>query len=283
MLTLQDKFPLPKDNDITMDVPTHVYTVKGKKYGGSVSTFLKEFFDKFDTEAAITSILASKKIKDKSYEYFGMEKQDILNHWAKGLNDGTILHSCIEDYYNSIVIHFTTTDGTIRVRPLGEVSIGNTFNLQDKILMYKSIEYGYFKNFLNDHPDLIPYRSELMIYHEELELVGSVDMIFIKPNGHYSCFDWKRSKRIDRTSYGNKCSTFPGLNHIPDCNYYHYCFQLNIYKFILESKYNMIIDDMNMVVFHPNNNNYVKYCIPNMNNEMNTIMDARWNKFKSRV
>jgi hypothetical protein len=281
MTTLQDKFPLPKDNDVTMDVPNHVYTVKGKEYEGSVSSFLKDFFVKFDTESAISGILGSKNINNREYEYFGMNRQNILDHWAKGLNDGTILHSCIEDFYNGIVTHITGTDGVVRVKPLGEVSIGGTFNLQDKIAMYKSIEYGYFKNFLKDYPDLVPYRSELMIYHEELELVGSVDMIYIKPNGNYILADWKRSKRIDTTSFGNKCSKFSGLEHIPDCNYYHYCFQLNIYKFILESKYGMIIDEMNMIVFHPKNKNYVKYIIPNMDREMSIIMANRIKKIKN--
>ena len=40
----------------------------------------------------------------------------------------------------------------------------------------------------------------------------------------------------------------------------------------------MIIDEMYMVVFHPNNSNYIKYPIANMSNEMNIIMNDRWNK-----
>ena len=149
MSTLQDKFPLPRDNDISMDVPTHTYTVNGKVYRGSVSTFLKEFFDKFDMNTALDSILRSKKINSPDYEYFGMNRQDIINYWGKGTNDGTVLHSCIEDYYNGIVTHFIDEDGLTKVKAIGEIGTGNTYNKEDKIKMYNSIEYGYFKNFLH--------------------------------------------------------------------------------------------------------------------------------------
>ena len=48
----------------------------------------------------------------------------------------------------------------------------------------------------------------------------------------------------NKTSFRDKRSTFPGLEHIPDSNFYHYSFQLNIYKFILQTEYGMIIDYM---------------------------------------
>jgi len=263
-MMLKDKNKLLRDDDITMDVPAHIYTIKGEEYKGSVSTFLKEFFDKFNMKDAILAILKSKKINDPSYEYYGMNEKDIINHWDSGRNLGTELHAYIEDYFNNI----------------GELhNITKTENLK----INKIIEYRYFYNFLIDHSNLTPYRSELMIYHEKLKLVGSVDMLYIKPNGHMICMDWKRSKRIDTTSFGNKCSKFPGIEHIPDCNYYHYSFQLNIYKFILETEYNMIIDEMYMVVFHPNNSNYLKYPIINMSYEMNIIMRDRWNKIYNSV
>lgn len=247
---LKDRNRLERDDDITMNVEEHVYTVKGKKYKGSVSTFLKEFFEKFNSKDAISAILKSKKINDPSYEYYGMNEEDIIQHWENGRNLGTELHAQIEDYFNTMKIDRSN----------------------------RNLDYRFFKNFLDDHFDLTPFRSELMIYHERLKLVGSVDMLFIKPNGHFICMDWKRSKRIDMTSFGNKCSNFQGLEHIPDCNFYHYSFQLNIYKYILETEYGMIIDEMYMVVFHPNNSNYVKHQISNMSVEMEIIMNDRFKK-----
>ena len=48
-----------------------------------------------------------------------------------------------------------------------------------------SIEFQYFKNFVNDFPELNkrPYRTEMIVFHEELELAGSIDMIFEREDG----------------------------------------------------------------------------------------------------
>jgi len=43
----------------------------------------------------------------------------------------------------------------------------------------------------------------------------------------------------------------PPLEHLPDCNYFHYCLQLNLYKYILESEYGMTVSAMYLGVVHP--------------------------------
>ena len=127
-------------------------------------------------------------------------------------------------------------------------------------------------NFLNDHQHLRTFKTELRIFHSVLKLAGSIDYICIKPNGHFIIIDWKRSKKINTTPFMEKCSKFPGLTSLPDCNYYHYSLQLNIYKYILESEYNMIIDEMYIAIFHPNNSNYIKMEVNSMTDEISTIM-----------
>lgn len=242
---LSELNPHIRDGTISMNVSTHTYYVNGKQYKDSVSTFLKSFFDPFNMCLAIKFILRSKKMKDPSYEYYGMTATKIKDHWKNNADLGTELHAFIEDYYN------------------GKERINTT------------VEYGYFKNFIRDHPEFVAYRTEFMIYNKKIELSGSIDMVCIKPNGHYTILDWKRAKRIDKESFNNKCSSFPGLEHIPDCNFYHYSFQLNIYKYILESEYNMIIDDLFLVIFHPNNNNYVIHEVAIMEEEIRIMIDER--------
>ena len=55
-----------------------------------------------------------------------------------------------------------------------------------------------------------------------------------------------------------------GLSHIHDSNYWHYTLQLNIYKYTLETKYDLIVRDLHLVVIHPENdtNNYEKIKLP---------------------
>ena len=60
-----------------------------------------------------------------------------------------------------------------------------------------SVEYEYFKQFLEDYPHLEPYRTEWTIFHEELRLSGSIDMVFRnKKDGTFSIYDWKRCREI---------------------------------------------------------------------------------------
>ena len=75
-------------------------------------------------------------------------------------------------------------------------------------------------------------------------------MVFKDQRGKYHIYDWKRTKKIDPD--GNFGKFGRGLaRDVPDCNYWHYTLQLNLYKHILESKYGMKIDRMYLMEFYP--------------------------------
>lgn len=80
-----------------------------------------------------------------------MTKQGILDVWDKNesASQGTFLHSCIEHYYNQ------------------------------RIKENKSFEYQYFLQFQNDiGKHFIPYRTEWVVFDEDVQLCGSIDMLF---------------------------------------------------------------------------------------------------------
>ena len=108
---------------------------------------------------------------------------------------------------------------------------------------------------LERYADLIPYRTEWMVYHEELRLAGSIDMIYRNPDGSLLIYDWKRSKAIEKIPRFNKYAKTECINHLPDTNYWHYCLQLNVYRAILEEKYGEKVVGMYLVCLHPNNKN----------------------------
>ena len=58
--------------------------------------------------------------------------------------------------------------------------------------------------FVKDHPQLKPYRTEWMIFDEDLKLAGSIDMVYENPDGTLSIYDWKRSKDISKVNGWNK-------------------------------------------------------------------------------
>lgn len=242
--------PHERDSRIVFDEGPHIYYIDGSCDGYmSVTTFNHAHFEKFDSDAIIRNMMKSKKWPQS--KYYGQTADEIKAGWDKNRDEaaeaGTKMHYDIECYYNECP------------------------NEND------SIEYKYFKNFLEAYPDLKPYRTEWTVFHEELKLAGSIDMIFEKPDGHLLIYDWKRSKEIVKTSGFNKWGNKECIEHLPDTNYWHYCLQLNTYKKILEDKYDKIVDEMYLVCLHPDNKNkdYQRIKVSNLQEEVNDLFEMR--------
>ena len=140
-----------------------------------------------------------------------------------------------------------------------------------------SIEYEYFTRFREKFSELKPYRTEWMVYHEELRLAGSIDMIYINPDGSLLIYDWKRSKGIEKAPRFNKFAKTECINHLPDTNYWHYCLQLNVYKAILEEKYQQKVSEMYLVCLHPNNknNSFQRIKVVDLSDEVKQLFQYR--------
>ena len=136
-------------------------------------------------------------------------------------------------------------------------------------------EWSYFKNFWKDgSEDLVPYRSEWEVWSEEHKLAGSIDMIlYRKSDDSYVIYDWKRSKEIKKeNNFGNG---FGPVAHLPDANYWHYTLQLNVYRWFLETFYGLRISDMYIVIFHPDNENYKRFRLNRLDDEVKEMVEAR--------
>lgn len=244
----------PRDDDISFQEEGHIYTVKKRRGYKSITTIVHNAFEKFNSDKIIDKMMESDNwINSK---YYGMTKPDIKRQWKENGNEaallGTTMHYLFEYHYNDM---YKT--------PIDEHP-GYFQNFMNNNDYKKTIEYKYFKNFVDEHPDLNPYRTEWSVYDEDNKLAGSIDMTFLNDDGTISIYDWKRCKKIERFSYYSKHSIVKGLSHIPDTNYWHYTLQLNLYKMILESKYGFVVNDINLVVIHPENltENYEKIQLP---------------------
>ena len=145
------------------------------------------------------------------------------------------------------------------------------------------LEWQYFINFVKDHSHLKPYRTEWTVFNEDIKISGSIDMVYENPDGTLSIYDWKRSKNISRINTFNKFAITPSICHLPDSNFWHYALQLNIYKFILESKYDKKIKDLYLVRLHPDaeEKNYELIELPILSTEINDIIHDRIKNFNS--
>lgn len=247
----------PKDI-VQFDAENHKYFLNhnGHKFGISVTGFVGKLFEKFNQDAYINNILNSKKQNDPNYEYYGMNREEILENWELRKDLGTELHEQIENYYNSI-------------------------KSESEIL--GSTEYQFFLNFENDH-NIIPFRTEFRIFSTELDLAGSVDFITKNEDGTYNIIDWKRVSNISDSQEVNQYTKYSTkFSNIIDSKFNHYVFQLNVYCYLLETYYDMKIKDMTLVILHPSNDNYIKLNVPRLEEEINLIMNERKRALNSSI
>jgi len=141
----------------------------------------------------------------------------------------------------------------------------------------ESTEYSWFLRFVQDYPELKPYRTEWMVYYEELKLSGSIDMIFENPDGTLQIYDWKRCKEISYDNSFGQSAITPCIKHLPDTNFWHYALQLNVYKRILELKYGKTVTDLYLVCLHPNSTykTYDRINVPILEKEIDDLFEVR--------
>jgi ATP-dependent exoDNAse (exonuclease V) beta subunit len=223
-------------------------------YEGYISCtgFLHAFFGHFDAPATIKKMKASPKWPQS--KYYGMTDEAIMALWNENgrvaSEKGTAMHLAIEQYLNDA--HDEIDPSTCETR-----------------------EWEYFMDFWKEHgDDLEPYRTEWEVWAEEIKLAGSIDMIFRrKSTGEFLIYDWKRSKEI-RTENRFQNGLGP-LEHLPDCNYWHYALQLNVYRWILQKHYGLVIRELAILVFHPDNKGYKRYKLPILEDEVDAMILAR--------
>ena len=258
MDTLYKKNKHQRDSSITFEEKSHIYTIDNKRGYKSVTSLVHDCFPSFDADKIIDKMMNSRNW-EKS-KYYGKTKKQIKNEWKQnGINSataGTKMHLMIEHFYNDM-----------------EVDVDED-----------NIEFSYFENFhkneIENHKTLKlePYRTEWMVYDKELKLAGSIDMVFIDQNNDLHIYDWKRCKEIKKENRweSTKLECLEQYN-IPNSNFWHYAFQLNIYKYILEKNYNKIVKSLHLVCLHPNNRNkdYMKIYVPFLPNQMNDLMTFR--------
>ena len=264
-----------RDAYIEFEEASHVYTITLPGSGGgqersggdpsyiSVTTWIHTLFPKFNPDNVIQNMRKSKKWP--SSPYFGMTDQEIKDIWEKkrdtAAEAGTKMHYDIECFYNGI-------------------EVSNT-----------SIEFKYFMEFekgrLSDgqggsETRLIPYRTEWTVFDEDHLFAGSIDMTFLDPEtGKLKIYDWKRCKEIKKGgAWRNACVEC--IDYIPDTNFWHYSLQLNLYRRILESKYDKEVDELWLVCLHPENkgNSYIKIRVPLLDDDITHLFEYRRNQLK---
>jgi hypothetical protein len=245
----------PRDDRIYFVEETHKYFIDGSCEGNlSCTGFVHEFFGHFDPKGIITK-MRKNPTKWAQSPYFGMTDEEIIQKWSDNgktaSEAGTAMHLAIEQF-----LHGSPEE----IKP----------EVKD------TPEWRYFMKFWADcGGDLEPYRSEWEVWtSNDIKLCGSIDMVFRrKSDGKFVIYDWKRSKEIKaENQYGNGLAP---LDHLPDCNYWHYTMQLNVYKWMLEKFYGLDVADLYLVILHPDNPSYRRMRLNILEDEVEDMIEAR--------
>lgn len=269
--TLQEKNTHPRDNNLLFDEPTHKYSIitdLGSSYT-SVTTWNHSHFAHFDADAIIKKMMSGKNWNSKN-KYWGLTSEEIKDQWQQNATNvsgaGTNMHFDIECFMNQPLL---------KDKPYSHKDLLELYDATEREL--GPPEWNHFIQFARAFPDLVPYRTEWMIYDEDLKLAGSIDMVYENPDGTLMIYDWKRCKDIAKTSNFNKYALTESINNLPDTNYWHYSLQLNTYKAILERKYEKKVTALYLVRLHPDNpkNTFDLIKVPNLQDEIATLFDER--------
>jgi hypothetical protein len=52
---------------------------------------------------------------------------------------------------------------------------------------------------------------------------------------------------------------------------------LNLYRWLLEKHYGVVVSEMALIILHPNNKNYKKYILNRLDEEIEGILESRRN------
>lgn len=197
---------------------------EGEQYVSGTS-FIKKFCKPFD----------KMKIAAKFAKKHKRKVQDVLDEWDKAGKEsiikGVAYHKMMEDNLNEVHhIKIDEEDHLIfKAKWLEGVKINNTLKLE---------------------PGVYP---ELMVWSDKYKIAGQADRVEITKKNYINIKDYKTSKEIKMNSFvkwdGTKeMMTFP-LHYLEDCNYNHYCLQINLYAFLIK-QYNRNLKIGKMSIEH---------------------------------
>lgn len=236
----------------------HHYECKGKRVGVSVTKFIEEYANEFNQQEIAEKVA----IRDNK------SVQEVLNEWK---------------YKNE----FACAKGTACHEFAQSLWSGNEYN---ELLFDGSIEYinavnkiqCQAKQFKKDYQDTLEHLfDELPIGSEEFNIASCVDHLFYnKLTGGLVLVDYKTNSilkgyndDIKNRRYTKKMKV--PLHKIYDDALHHYYIQLSIYKFLIEKYTGLKVDEMFIVYFSENIDNYEIIDVKYLKNEVEEILELR--------
>ena len=224
---LAQRHPMPRESLITFDEADHVYTFRGERVPRSVTGLLHAYSQDFNPTLAL-ALMKPEKREELAACGAGSTDDEILAHWQFNGEvqraRGQLLHFQAEQVLNGRQVEEPHSPELMQARLV----------IDDFILAR----------------GLRPFRTEVCLHHKGLRVAGQADLLCLDGDDRMVVCDWKRSREI-RMENPFRSLKEP-LENLPDCNYWTYALQLNLYAYILEDQYGYEVSSMFLFVVHPN-------------------------------
>lgn len=235
----------------------HFYTLDDYRFGISATSLIETYAQEFDSDS-VSQMVANKR---------GISQQEVLNEWKKENEFSCIKGSCIHLKAQSLwmgtnyEIDYNTIDNTID---------------KDRLKKEYDIMSKQAINFYNDYKDMYDMiQDEFIVWSKEYDIAGSIDGIMYNKYTQQCCIlDFKSNKDLQFKSKYNKKMKVP-LHKLDDVNGQHYYIQLSIYKYLIEKYTNIKVDELFIVYFNVNADNYEIISIPYLEKEVKNILELR--------
>lgn len=230
----------------------HYYEYKGERVGISVTTFIEQFCNKFESE-----LIAEKKAIKENRTI-----QDVLDEWEYknkfACNKGTNGHNYVQSLWN------------------GEIYYPIEFDASEAFKMANKRIYQQADNFYKDYSDKLEHvADELVVGSSEYDIASAIDHLFVnKYTGGLVLVDYKTNTDIHKNERYAKNMKVP-LTHLKDFTLNHYYIQLSLYKYLIERYTDIIVSEMFIVHFSENIENYEIIEIPYLKEEVEKILESR--------
>ena len=243
----------------------HFYTLNDYKFGISATSLIETYGQEFDSDS-ISQMVANKR---------GISQQEVLNEWKKENEFSCIKGSCIHLKAQSLWMKDNyETDYNI----IDDAVDKNRLKKEYDIMSKQAI------NFYNDYKDMYDMiQDEFIVWSKEFDIAGSIDGIMYNKYTQQCCIlDFKSNKDLQFESKYHKKMKVP-LHKLDDVNGQHYYIQLSIYKYLIEKYTNIKVDELFIVYFNINANDYEIINIPYLKEEVEIILELRKVKKMSKI
>ena len=243
----------------------HFYTLHNYRFGISATSLIETYSQEFDSDS-ISQMVANKR---------GISQQDVLNEWKKENEFSCIKGSCIHLKAQSL---WMNTNYEIDYNTIDETVDKNRLKKEYDIMSKQAI------NFYNDYKDMYDMiQDEFIVWSKEFDIAGSIDGIMYNKYTQQCCIlDFKSNKDLQFESKYHKKMKIP-LHKLDDVNGQHYYIQLSIYKYLIEKYTNIKVDELFIVYFNINANDYEIIPIPYLKEEVMKILENRREKNMNSV